>query len=124
MESLDEHNVYRVQKGRILDDSDGGLVKDVISVGLEGLADGGKNPLWEFNDAFQRLQTRRKMTPVILGTVHSASSAHSADAEQHFEDLSAAVALPDEADLHVSDSMEQEVGEDNGLTARLSGNQA
>jgi hypothetical protein len=32
------------------------------------------------------------------------------------------VALPDEADLHVSDSMEQEVGEDNGLTARLSGN--
>jgi hypothetical protein len=57
MESLDEHNVYRVQKGRILDDSDGGLVKDVISVGLEGLADGGKNPLWEFNNAFQRLQT-------------------------------------------------------------------
>jgi hypothetical protein len=39
-----------------------------------------------------------------------------------FEDLSAAVALPDEADLHVSNSMEQEVGEDNGLTARLSGN--
>jgi hypothetical protein len=36
-----------------------------------------------------------------------------------FEDL---VALPDEPDLHVSNSMEQEVGEDNGLTARLSGN--
>ena len=44
MESLDENDVYRVQKGRVLDEDDE-AVKDVIMVGLQNLIEGNKNPL-------------------------------------------------------------------------------
>jgi len=64
MESLDENNVYRTQKGRILDDDDE-PVKDVIKVGLQNLTEGNKNPLSEYNEAFQNLQARRRMKPVV-----------------------------------------------------------
>ena len=55
MESLDENNIYRIQKGWILDD-DNEPVKDVIKVGLQNLTEGNKNPLSEYNEAFQKLQ--------------------------------------------------------------------
>ena len=64
MESLDENNVYRIQKGRVLDDDDE-LVKDVIEVGLQNLTEGNKNPLSEYNEAFRNLQARRRMKPVV-----------------------------------------------------------
>jgi hypothetical protein len=64
MESLDENNVYRIQKGRVLDDDDD-LVKDVIEVGLQNLTEGNKNPLSEYNEAFRNLQARRQMKPVV-----------------------------------------------------------
>ncbi|KJA28703.1 hypothetical protein HYPSUDRAFT_616184 [Hypholoma sublateritium FD-334 SS-4] len=62
MDSLDENNVYRVQPGRVLDDDD--LVKDVIGVGLQHLAEGTKGPIHDFNKAFHGLQKRRQMKPV------------------------------------------------------------
>ncbi|KAF8867617.1 hypothetical protein BD779DRAFT_1402297, partial [Infundibulicybe gibba] len=62
VKSLDEHNVYRVQKGRHLD-SDDLPVKDIISIGLQNLTDSAKNPLAEYNEAFLRLQQRRRMQP-------------------------------------------------------------
>jgi len=64
MESLDENNVYRIQKGRVLDDNDE-LVKDVIEVGLQNLTEGNKNPLSEYNETFRNLQARRRMKPVV-----------------------------------------------------------
>jgi len=66
MENLDHNNVYRIQKGRVLDDDDE-LVKDVIKVGLQNLTEGNKNPLSssEYNQAFQNLQARRRMKPVV-----------------------------------------------------------
>jgi hypothetical protein len=64
MESLDENNVYRIQKGRVLDDDDE-LVKDVIEVGLQNLMEGNKNPLSEYNEAFRNLQARQRMKPVV-----------------------------------------------------------
>ena len=73
MESLDEHNVYRIQNGRVLDKDDG-PVKDVMGVGLQNLVEGNKNPLSEYNEAFQRLQRRRKMTPVNLTSAPSHQS--------------------------------------------------
>ena len=36
MESLDENNVYRIKKGRVLDEDDE-PIKDVIAVGLQNL---------------------------------------------------------------------------------------
>ena len=63
MESLEENNVYRLQNGRELDEDDG-PVKDVMALGLQNLVEGNKNPLSDYNEAFQRLQRRRKMAPV------------------------------------------------------------
>ena len=42
MESLDENDVYRISKGRVLDD-DNEPVKDVIATGLQNLVEGNKN---------------------------------------------------------------------------------
>lgn len=61
--SLDEHNVYRLQSGRVLDKDDPPIA-DVIAVGLHNLVAGTKNPLADYNDAFARLQKRRCMKPV------------------------------------------------------------
>ena len=44
--------------------SDGGLVKDSITTGLQSLTAGTKNPLSEYNEAFRLLQRRRKIIPV------------------------------------------------------------
>jgi hypothetical protein len=35
-----------------------------VAIGLQNLTEGAKNPLSEYNTAFRRLQTRRRMTPV------------------------------------------------------------
>ena len=64
MESLDAHNVYRVQLGWVLGDDDGGPVKDAIMAGLQSLTAGTKSPLSEYNEAFCLLQKRRKIIPV------------------------------------------------------------
>lgn len=71
MESLHENEIYQIKKGRTLDDDDG-PVKDVITTGLESLSEGMKNPIFEYNGAFTRLQTRRKMKPVIPGSLGAA----------------------------------------------------
>jgi len=64
MDSLDAHNVYRVQQGRVLNEDDGGPVKDTITAGLQSLTAGTKNPLSEYNKAFCLLQKRREIIPV------------------------------------------------------------
>jgi hypothetical protein len=64
MESLDDNNVYRFQKGRLLGEDTGGAVKDVVLVGLLSLTAGKKTPLTDYNDAFKRLQRRRRMMSV------------------------------------------------------------
>ena len=65
VESLDAHNVYRVQLGRVLGNDDGGPVKDAITAGLQSLTAGTKSPLSEYNEAFCLLQKRRKIIPVV-----------------------------------------------------------
>jgi hypothetical protein len=62
MDSLDEHKVYQVQKGRVLHDDDE-PVPDAIAIGLYKLTEGMNNPLNDYNAAFHRLQKRRKMKP-------------------------------------------------------------
>uniref|UniRef100_A0A8H7Y8R3 DUF6589 domain-containing protein n=1 Tax=Psilocybe cubensis TaxID=181762 RepID=A0A8H7Y8R3_PSICU len=62
MESLSDHEVYTIKKGRSLNDDE--MVKDVISVGLQNLTTGSKNPLSDYNNSFKKLQKRRKMNPV------------------------------------------------------------
>ena len=64
MSSLEENEVYRIKKGRVIKDED--IVKDVVAVGLQNLTSGEKNPLSDYNAAFKRLQMRRKMKPVTL----------------------------------------------------------
>jgi len=73
MNSLDEHKVYQILKGRMLKDDE--LAKDVIRIalGLRNLTAGEKNPLAEYNGALRRLQKRRNMKPVTLTVVHEPS---------------------------------------------------
>ncbi|KAF9501682.1 hypothetical protein BDN71DRAFT_1537252 [Pleurotus eryngii] len=66
MSSLDEHRVYRLQKGRILG-SDGGPAPDAVTYGLQQLTDTNHNPLDDYNSAFKRLQARHAMVPVVGG---------------------------------------------------------
>jgi len=72
MSSLDENNIYRIQKGRIIKDED--IVKDVVAVGLQNLTSGEKNPISDYNTAFKRLQMRRKMIPVSLTMLQGRSA--------------------------------------------------
>ncbi|PPQ98032.1 hypothetical protein CVT26_003094 [Gymnopilus dilepis] len=69
MESLDEHKIYRIEKGQILGEDE--VVKDVITIGLQNLTAGQKSPLSEYNIAFRRLQKRRKMKPVSASALES-----------------------------------------------------
>lgn len=64
MESLDANDVYRYIKGRTISDEAGGAVPDVILVGLHSLTEGKKTPLTDYNDAFFKLQRRRRITSV------------------------------------------------------------
>ncbi|THU83026.1 hypothetical protein K435DRAFT_931891 [Dendrothele bispora CBS 962.96] len=59
MQSLDEHDVYRLKKGRELDEDE--VVIDAITTGLQALTDTVDNPISEYNAAFKKLQRRRQM---------------------------------------------------------------
>lgn len=73
MASLDEHGVYKLQKGRVLGDGEQ-PAKDVIEIGFHALSQGPKNPLHEYNMAFKRLQTRRSMNPVTSSNIGTRTS--------------------------------------------------
>lgn len=75
MESLDEHSVYQVEKGRVVEDIDGGAVGDAVTEGFNSLVEGGpKAPLAEYNAAFARIQERRKIPPITTETVKQTSN--------------------------------------------------
>ncbi|KAJ7192777.1 hypothetical protein C8J57DRAFT_1657987 [Mycena rebaudengoi] len=64
MESLDEHDVYTLTEGRVLDD-DEQPVPDIVSDGMAALIHGSAiTPLAEFNAQFNVLRERRRVTPV------------------------------------------------------------
>ncbi|KAJ6624223.1 hypothetical protein B0H10DRAFT_2162254 [Mycena sp. CBHHK59/15] len=64
MASLQEHEVYVLKEGRVLDD-DELPAPDVLSVGAAALTHGAMtNPLQDFNDQFDQLRRRRELIPV------------------------------------------------------------
>ncbi|KAK7019993.1 hypothetical protein R3P38DRAFT_1236976 [Favolaschia claudopus] len=64
MDSLNEHDVYTLQPGRVLDD-DEQPVPDIVSVGMAALTHGTSiTPLAEFNQQFNTLRKRRRLTPI------------------------------------------------------------
>ncbi|KAJ6626313.1 hypothetical protein B0H10DRAFT_2211201 [Mycena sp. CBHHK59/15] len=64
MDSLDEHDMYTLQPGRVLDD-DEQPVPDILSVGMAALTHGASiTPLAEFNQQFEILRARRRLMPV------------------------------------------------------------
>ncbi|KAJ7660439.1 hypothetical protein B0H17DRAFT_1260445 [Mycena rosella] len=83
MDSLSEHDVYKV-KGRVFADGDGAPTPDVISVGIQQLTDSTSNPLTEYNAAFQKLQARRRLQPLVSMSPPSAPTTSPCDdAEMH-----------------------------------------
>ncbi|KAJ7016173.1 hypothetical protein C8F04DRAFT_1282418 [Mycena alexandri] len=73
MASLDEHEVYVEKEGRVLDD-DESPAPDVVSVGMAALTHGtSTTPLADFNQQFDILRERRRLTPVadLFGLVNA-----------------------------------------------------
>jgi len=56
MDSLNEHSVYQIKKGRKLKEDE--IVKDVILDGIHSLSKEDKTPLTDYNEAFYCLQQR------------------------------------------------------------------
>jgi len=117
MDSLDEHDVYMLQPGRVLDD-DEQPVPDILSVGMAALTHGTSiTPLAEFNQQFAILRERRRLTPVTdllpllnIDPAASQSASSSADfalpgpaapsvpgpvSEDDYADLPGLVTIPD-----------------------------
>ncbi|THU88386.1 hypothetical protein K435DRAFT_679968, partial [Dendrothele bispora CBS 962.96] len=69
MDSLAEHEVYKVKKGRTLSTADD-IVTDVITVGVQLLLQGSTSLLDEYNLTFKRLQRRSRVKPVIGESDH------------------------------------------------------
>ncbi|KAJ7022410.1 hypothetical protein C8F04DRAFT_960328 [Mycena alexandri] len=64
MDSLNEHDVYTLQPGRVLDD-DEKPVPDILAVGMAALTHGASTtPLADFNRQFESLRERRRLTPI------------------------------------------------------------
>jgi hypothetical protein len=74
MASLHEHDLYRI-KGRVFAKDDGSPTPDVILVGAQQLTDSSSNPLTEYNTMFKRLQSRRRMQPLVGSWSESAPAA-------------------------------------------------
>ena len=85
MDSLNENNVYRIELGRVLNEDDGGPVKDTITVGLQSLTAGTKNPLSDYNEAFCLLQRRRRIVPVSTQAENVTPSLKRDDAETQMD---------------------------------------
>jgi hypothetical protein len=64
MTSLREHDVYQI-KGRVFAKDDGAPTPDVILTGAQQLIDSSSNPLTEYNAMFKRLQSRRRLQPLV-----------------------------------------------------------
>ncbi|KAJ7917839.1 hypothetical protein B0H13DRAFT_2231360 [Mycena leptocephala] len=72
MDSLAEHEVYVEKEGRVLDD-DEKPAPDVLSVGMAALTHGtSTTPLAEFNQQFDIMRERRRLTSVseLLGLIN------------------------------------------------------
>lgn len=94
MHSLNEHKVYEVVPGRVTPDEP--PVPDVINNGLNQLA----GPLNDYNTAFKRLQTRRKLTPATQEASPQLTFSELPPAET----LSAGAAAPDPPPLSPEDT--------------------
>jgi hypothetical protein len=65
MNVLKEHDVYEVIPGRAVDVQDR-AAPDVMSVGIAQLSHGNSsNPISDFNQQFERMRERRKLTPIM-----------------------------------------------------------
>lgn len=127
MKSLDEHDVYRLSRGRVLDDDDA-PAKDVVSIGLQMLTDSATSPLDEYNTAFTRLQRRRRRVPLVGAPQQPSRSTivqptHPMDITEDFADNSDSDSTRDsdsESDstssLEGEDELELTWAEDDGPT--------
>jgi len=123
MTVLKEHDVYQVVHGRVVDTQDR-AVPDVISTGLAQLSHGNAtNPIGEFNEQFERLRERRKLTPVWeedidfdaleltaaegeFGSVNNASAGGNRNSERGYSPLNEAPGSGDSSSETGQDDLE------------------
>ncbi|KAJ6557141.1 hypothetical protein B0H10DRAFT_2121103 [Mycena sp. CBHHK59/15] len=121
MDSLDEHDVYTLQPGRVLDD-DEKPVPDILAAGMAALTHGASTtPLADFNRQFETLRERRRLTPIadllLLLDVDPTAALSPAEielpdaappAEDDFTDLPALDTIPDSDEEEV-DADDEEI---------------
>ncbi|KAJ7613568.1 hypothetical protein FB45DRAFT_759167 [Roridomyces roridus] len=61
---LNQYDVHKIVRGRVIDEDDGAPVTDIISAGLTDLTDATKNAIDEYNTTFRLLQQRCRL-PVL-----------------------------------------------------------
>ncbi|KAI0073145.1 hypothetical protein K474DRAFT_1603842, partial [Panus rudis PR-1116 ss-1] len=88
MKSLHEHSVYCLEIGRTIP-GEKAEVPNLFTVGLDAL----KKPLKEYNIAFQKLQVRRRMKPLI-GEPASKRTALTVPSEASADNLSSETGAP------------------------------
>lgn len=121
MDSLKEHEVYSYKKGRYLDEDDP-PVQDILSVGLEELIAGRKNPLTDYNTAFCRLQARRRLNPLVGGDERRTVSTNPHASPSPLPEVlplttdsaqskQPEIQLPDPGDTESDDELDEDVGD-------------
>ncbi|KAK7019667.1 hypothetical protein VNI00_018012 [Paramarasmius palmivorus] len=124
MKSLDENNVYRVDRNRSPLEDDDALVHDNVTEGLEALSQHSTNPLKDYNQSFFRLQNRRKMVPVIGEGIQRLLRDVDADIDQEaFKDVSGAIGEDsdeEEDDFEDIDELEETMDADEPTLERIS----
>ncbi|KAF8074686.1 hypothetical protein FPV67DRAFT_1474575 [Lyophyllum atratum] len=120
MDSLDEYEVYEYKKGRYLDDDDP-PAPDVTTTGLTDLISGPNSPLSDYRKAFNHLQARRRLRPLVIGEeMSNKANSYSTPAEtlldtNDVDHLPESRALAqDEADIDdddIDDPRDEELGE-------------
>ncbi|KAG6913759.1 hypothetical protein DXG01_004464 [Tephrocybe rancida] len=107
MDSLKEHDVYIKKEGHVLD-ARNSPAGDVISEGLAALSQGsGTTPLADFNHLVGHLQSRRRLNPVLTGSLSHIGSSIVLDNMDFSQDLPA-----DTESNGDEDEEEEEIDED------------
>ncbi|KAI5822794.1 hypothetical protein K523DRAFT_406741 [Schizophyllum commune Tattone D] len=97
MNSLSHRKVHEIQLGRTLEADDSmGMVPDAVAIGHTQLTYGATSPLKKYNEAFLRLQKRRRVAPLVPRREPSPSASQAASGQAEASSPRSTEQLPDD----------------------------
>ncbi|KAL1683059.1 hypothetical protein EV122DRAFT_286615 [Schizophyllum commune] len=104
MNSLAHRKVHEIQLGRTLEDDDPmGMVPDAVAIGHTQLTYGATSPLKKYNEAFLRLQKRRRVAPLVPRKEPSPSASQAASGQAEASSPRSTEQLPDDGGFTLAD---------------------